>query len=135
VGKQEVMRRTGLEAAEREGMSLFEGLFAGIASDFQKVADLAPGNDLQAEVNSSRKKITYQLEKLRERFRSASTLRRDAAIRQIERACNTLAPYSRTQECGLAALNFLLRHSQAILRQIYDKMDVWNHDHQVIGVE
>jgi uncharacterized protein YllA (UPF0747 family) len=134
-GKQEILHKTGLEGAERAGVTRFEGLVAGIEAGIRELAALAPEDGLQVEVRSSREKILYQLGKLKERFVSAIALRREAALRHFERACNTLAPESRPQECELAALHFLLRFSRALVPRIYEKITVWTHDHQIIDVD
>jgi uncharacterized protein YllA (UPF0747 family) len=134
-GQQEVVRRTGLREAEHQAASRFDALIAGIESRIQKMAALAPDEGLEAEVRSSREKILYQLGKLKDRFVSASIVRREAAIRQLERACNSLAPESQPQERKLGALHFLLRYSCAIIPRIYDKITVWSHDHQIIDVD
>ncbi len=134
-GAPQALQKAGLDEAEQVGVARLTELAAEIESKMQKLAGLAPGNGLEAEVGSSREKMLYQLGKLRERFLSASRLRHEAALRQLERACNTVAPGARPQECGLSALYFLLRYSRAILRQIYDKMTVWSHDHQLIDVD
>ena len=134
-GRQEVIRGTRLEDAELQTASRFDALIAGVESRIQRVAALAPKDGLEAEVGSSREKILYQLRKLKDRFVSASTVRREAAVRQLERACNSLAPESQPQERKLAGLHFLLRYSRAILPRIYDMMNVWSHDHQVIDVD
>lgn len=134
-GKQAILYKTRLEETEREGAMRLEGLIAGIEAGIQKVAALAPEDGLQAELKSSRGKILYQMGKLKERFASASKLRREAALRHFERACNTLMPESRPQECELAVLHFLLRYSRAIIPNIYEKTAVWTHNHQVIDVD
>lgn len=134
-GQQEVLRKTRLSEAEHQAASRFDALIAGIESGIQKLAALAPDEGLEAEVKSSREKILYQLGKLKDRFVSASTVRREAAIRQIERACNSLAPESQPQERELGALHFLLRYSCAIIPRIYDKITLWSHDHQIVDVD
>jgi len=134
-GQQEVLRRTGLREAEHQAASSFDALIAGIESRIQKMAALAPDEGLEAEVRSSRERILYQLGKLKDRFVSASIVRREAAIRQLERSCNSLAPESQPQERKLGALHFLLRYSCAIIPRIYDKITVWSHDHQIIDMD
>ncbi len=134
-GAQQALHRIGLDAAVQAGSTRFTELATEIESEMRKLAGLALEDGLKAEVNSSREKMLYQIEKLHERFLSASKLRREAALRQLERACNTVAPDARPQECELSALYFLLRYSRAILRQIYDRMTVWNHEHQLIDVD
>jgi uncharacterized protein YllA (UPF0747 family) len=134
-GTGEVLRKIGLQEAERIGIVRFEGLVAEIETAIRELAASAYEDGLQQEVTSSREKMLYQLVKLRERFLSACKVRREAALRHLERACNTVAPHGRPQECELAALYFLLRYSRAILPRIYDKMNVWSHDHQLIDLD
>ncbi|HYK90954.1 MAG TPA: bacillithiol biosynthesis BshC [Acidobacteriota bacterium] len=134
-GRTEVMRKTGLKDLDEKGLARFDELMTTMESRIREAAALATEQQLRQEVTFSHEKISYQLGKLRERYVSASRLRRETAQRHLDRACNTLAPALRPQECELSALYFVLRYSHAILRLIYDKMDIWNHDHQVIDVD
>lgn len=134
-GTQKLLLKTGLEDVEKEGTDRLDGLITAIDAGIRQISALAPEDGLGDEARSSQEKIIYQLGKLKERFGSAIRLRREAALRQLERACNTLAPESRPQECELSALHFLLRYSRAFLPQIYEKIDVWYREHQIIDVE
>ena len=134
-GKEELLRKVGLEDVERSGTEHFDRVMSAIDAGIGRLTSLAPEESLREEAKASLEKIIYQLGRLEERFASAIRLRREAALRQLERACNTLAPESRPQECELAVLHFVMRYSRMVLPRIYERISLWTPDHQVIDVE
>ncbi len=130
-----VLRKTGLEDTERLAAARLDEAINEARQSMDRIAALAPGDGLGTEVSASRDKILYQLTKMKERILAAGSLRREAATRQLERACNVLAPARRPQECEIATLHFLLRHRPAIVAEISERLDIWTHDHQLINVE
>jgi bacillithiol synthase len=85
-------------------------------------------------VDTSRSKMLYQLGKLQDRFEAARTLRREAMARHLDRLCKSLAPERQLQE-NIAGVEFLLRYSRSLLAEMYDKIDVWNQEHQIISID
>lgn len=134
-GPPELLRRIGWDEAEQAGAARFDKLAAEFEAGIRRLAEFAQDDGLKNEVSQSRGKILYQLDKLRERFLAAGKVRREAALRQIERACNTVAPEGRPQECILAGLFFLLRYSGAVLGQICDKINLYSNEHQLIDLD
>jgi hypothetical protein len=72
---------------------------------------------------------------VKERYTTARDLRLEAAGRQIDRLCNSLAPEKNLQERHLAGIHFILRHSRTVLRDILQKGDVTSLEHQLIFVD
>jgi hypothetical protein len=85
-------------------------------------------------VETSRTKMLYQVGKLQERFETAGNLRREAMARHLHRLCKSLAPEQQLQE-NIAGVEFLLRYSRNLLTELYDRIDVWNQEHQVVSIE
>ena len=79
--------------------------------------------------------MLYQIQKLRERAVAAQALRREIMMRQIARACDALAPGGALQEDRIAAAHFLVRYSAKILQVVYDRIDVWTHEHQIVRID
>ena len=90
---------------------------------------------LSDEIASSRSRMLYQIQKLRERAVAAQALRREIMMRQIARACDALAPGGALQEDRIAAAHFLVRYSAKILQVVYDRIDVWTHEHQIVRID
>ena len=90
---------------------------------------------LSDEIASSRSRMLYQIQKLRERAVAAQALRREIMMRQIARACDALAPGGALQEDRIAAAYFLVRYSAKVLQVVYDRIDVWAHEHQIVGID
>lgn len=90
---------------------------------------------LSDEIASSRSRMLYQIQKLRERAVAAQALRREIMTRQIARACDALAPGGALQEDRIAAAYFLVRYSAKVLQVVYDSIDVWTHEHRIVGID
>ena len=90
---------------------------------------------LSDEIASSRSRMLYQIQKLRERAVAAQALRREIMMRQIARACDALAPGGALQEDRIAAAYCLVHYSAKILQVVYDRIDVWTHEHQIVRID
>jgi hypothetical protein len=62
-------------------------------------------------------------------------VRREAEQRQLDRTCNTLAPAGQLQEVILGTVHFLLRHTIALVRFLYEKLEVSSLEHQTLSVD
>jgi hypothetical protein len=83
----------------------------------------------------ARKKILYQLNRLKERFEAAGERRDLIVSRHLHRACNAMAPKGHLQEYELAGVQIPLRRSRAVLRSLYEKLDASNLEHQLIYLD
>jgi uncharacterized protein YllA (UPF0747 family) len=112
----------------------------GMTMDVQiRIAELgalvAAGNKLAKTADSCKGKIVYQLEKLRQHFEAAVTRKEEVASRQIHKACNFLAPNRQVQERELAGIQIPLLYSLAGLRSVYERLDVFKLEHQLIRMD
>jgi uncharacterized protein YllA (UPF0747 family) len=114
----------------------FNTLRAEVEKRLSAVVAALPPEDksLSPIVDTSRSKMLYQLGKLQERFEAARTLRKEAMTRQLDRLCKSLAPERQLQE-NIAGVEFLVRYSRTLLAELYDKIDVWNQEHQIISID
>jgi uncharacterized protein YllA (UPF0747 family) len=114
----------------------FDRLRAEVEKRLGAVVAALPPEDksLSPVVNTSRTKILYQLGKLQERFEAARTLRKEAMTRHLDRLCKSLAPERQLQE-NIAGVEFLLRYSRSLLTELYEKIDVWNQEHQIVSID
>jgi len=102
-----------------------------------RVAELGlpADSEISDTAASCRDRIVYQLEKLRAHLESALSMKEKTASRQIQKACNLLAPYGQTQERELAGIQIPLNYSHAGLRFLYEKMDILKFEHQLIWMD
>jgi uncharacterized protein YllA (UPF0747 family) len=97
---------------------------------------LCPGDGtFRGAADSGREKIIFQLDRLRENFETACNRKAEMVRRQISRTCNTLAPNGRIQERELGGIQMLLRYSCAVLRPLYEKLDILSREHQLIAMD
>jgi uncharacterized protein YllA (UPF0747 family) len=93
------------------------------------------GSDFGKAMESAREKIVFQLDRLRKNFDAACKSRQETINRRVRRTCNALAPNGRIQERELACIQLPLRYSRAILRSLYEKLDVLSLEHQLIYMD
>jgi uncharacterized protein YllA (UPF0747 family) len=87
------------------------------------------------ETDACVEKVAYQIEKLKDRIEASDARKQEALRRQLRRACNSLAPNGRIQECELSGIHFLLRHSRALLPFLYKNLDINQFEHQLIPMD
>lgn len=92
-------------------------------------------SDFGKATESAREKIVFQLDRLRENFDAACKSRQETIGRRVRRACNSLAPNGRSQERELAGIQLPLRYSRAVLRSLYEKLDILSLEHQLIYMD
>jgi uncharacterized protein YllA (UPF0747 family) len=121
---------------QAEASAGFDTLLSLVNTAMDELKGLVPsGDQLAAVVDDARAKIAYQVTRIQERYAAARKTRLEAAGRQIERLCNSLAPGGKLQERYLSGIHFVLRHSRTILRDIHDKADPAAFNHQLIFVD
>jgi uncharacterized protein YllA (UPF0747 family) len=110
-----------------------DGLKAKIDWSLTELSGLVPpGDKLSRGIENSRRRMVFQVEKLRMGFFGAQRRRQEANARQVSRLCNGLAPWGRLQEREFAGFQFIQRHSSALSRILYEKIDPWKFEHQLI---
>jgi uncharacterized protein YllA (UPF0747 family) len=98
-------------------------------------APVASTDRLRARIENSRRRMSYQVEKLEIRFLAARQRRENAILRQVSRLCDSLAPRGRLQEREYAGIHFVLRHSLRLPQILYESIDPWKFTHQLISVD
>jgi hypothetical protein len=111
-------------------------LQAKVAQDLAGLgAAFADDPKLGAGISEAVRGITYQLDRLRERFEPAAAQRLDSARRQLGRLCNFAAPGGRVQEATLATFYVLHRFSSDAVLRIGRGLDPAHFDHQILMLE
>jgi uncharacterized protein YllA (UPF0747 family) len=134
--RDELLLRILNEPARQTAMERFSALEGTIQERLTGFLELVrPDDDLREAVETSRGKMLYQVGKLKERFLTSIETRRDAELRQLERACNTLAPLRQLQEAVLSTAHFLLRHTPSLVRFLYENLEFTKLEHQTLSVD
>ena len=134
--RDELLRRILNEPAQQSAMGRFDALEKAIQDRLTGFVELVhPDDDLRVTVETSRGKMLYQIGKLKERFMTSIEARRGAEQRQLERACNTLAPSGQLQETILSTVHFLLRHTLGLVRFLYENLEFTKLEHQILSVD
>ncbi|MBZ5495123.1 MAG: bacillithiol biosynthesis BshC [Acidobacteriia bacterium] len=116
-----------------EQQARMDGLRAEVEEHLANLASLVPPADkLRQGIEKSRRRMVYQIDKLRKRLSDAEMRRREAMVRQISRLCDGLAPWGRLQEREFAAFQFVQRHSRALPQRLCKSIDPWKFEHQLI---
>jgi bacillithiol biosynthesis cysteine-adding enzyme BshC len=87
---------------------------------------------LAAALQTSGRKIDYQIAKLRGKFRRAQLARDEAAHRQLQRAVSALYPEKSLQERHINIASFYARHGRYFVDWIYDAVDLNSNEHQLV---
>ena len=135
-GPDEVLRRLAYDDMAEAGKRGMDQLTSRIGTGLSELhSSVPPGDPMAALVEDARKRMEYQVAKLRELFTRASNSRREDANRQVRRVCDRLAPRACPQELLLAGLNFIMRYSPVVLRILFHELEVRSNEHQLINVE
>jgi uncharacterized protein YllA (UPF0747 family) len=108
-----------------------DSLRADLDAKLNELADLVPPEDrFRAGVEDSRRRMIYQLGKMKSRLLAAEQRRSREVARQITRLCGELAPWGRLQEKEIAGIQFVARYSASLTQMLYERTDIWNFEHQ-----
>ena len=83
---------------------------------------------------SCKKRITFQLQKIRNRMKSAGMQKLEVLERRIPQLCASLFPGGKIQERGLSGIYFPLKYSRELLSVLYKKLDFEKWEHQIIEI-
>lgn len=125
---------------QRLGASDVPGRLRSLKADLDRqlgdiAGQVAATDRLRTRIENSRRRMSYQIEKLEIRFLAARQRREDAVLRQVSRLCDSLAPRGRLQEREYAGIQFVLRHSLRLPQILYESIDPWKFTHQLIPVD
>jgi hypothetical protein len=85
--------------------------------------------------DSCRRRIVYQLDKVRRQCLEAVAVKEAAARRRVRRACHALAPGGRPQEEVFGGVWIPLRFSPAALGRLRERLDILSPEHQLIEMD
>ncbi len=83
-------------------------------------------------LKTTRQKVQYQLSHLRTKFVHAQARHNDILTRQIEKTLSILYPQKSLQERRISIFYFLSRYGMDFLAQLYEEIDLCDHDHRLL---
>jgi len=134
-GEEEIAGRI-----ENGNPHLLQERFQALASEVEEIAaevnSLCPAGSKSAKTAETCKgKAVYQLKKLQKQCVSAAQNRDRVIRRQIHMLCNSLAPNRHSQERELGGIQVPLRYSRAGIQHLYEKLDIFALEHQLISMD
>ena len=98
----------------------------------ERVAKLDP--TLEGFVDSTAGKILHQLDGLDKKLTQAVKRQNETLTGQLHKASAAVFPGGHLQERALSLLPFLNKHSDGLIRQIYEALDLGDYEHQVVAI-
>ncbi len=87
---------------------------------------------LMGPLEATREKVDAQLTILKDKVRQAQERKHEVALRQLNKATNTLLPNGSLQERELNIVYFLNRYGMDFIQRLKEKIDIYKFQHQVI---
>ncbi len=87
---------------------------------------------LEGAADTSRRKMLYQLDKLRRKAARAQAERTEIIGRHLDALSNSLCPNRELQERRLNFLSFVARHGEELVGRLFEQVNFPCRDHQVI---
>jgi uncharacterized protein YllA (UPF0747 family) len=124
-----------LAGTEASVDATLENLHRGMSEKFEQVAALVPAEDkMQGRIRNARRRMTYQVHKLRALHWNGRKMRRLLMEQRFPRLCNALAPWKGMQEREFAGFDLLERLFSGSLVPLVDRLSPWQLAHQEIDV-
>lgn len=133
-GLDAVTARVVEEHLGRELARAFTETDESVSAALDRLRESLRGFDptLADALEAGRRKIAHQLDGLRTRFHRAQLARDRAALRQLERAANSLYPEKSLQERHLNVTSLLARHGPYVVSWVHDAIDLGSAEHQIL---
>jgi len=135
-GPEAVAGRLMCGLAVEENLERIDRLQSDLYGQLAELQSLVPKDDrIRVKIDRARGRMLYQVEKAKRRVSEFRGHRQEALARQLARLCGTIAPLGDLQERELAAFQFLLRYSQSVPQTLYEKVDPFLFEHQLISMD
>jgi uncharacterized protein YllA (UPF0747 family) len=119
-----------------ENLDRIDRLQADLRGHLAELQSLVPKDDrIKVKIEGARRRMLYQVEKAKGRISEFRGHRQEALARQLARLCGTIAPLGGRQEKELAAFQLLLRYSPSLPQTLYEKVNPFLFEHQLISME
>lgn len=96
----------------------------------QQVATLDP--TLEGFIDNTAGKILHQLDGLDKKLTQAVKRQNETLTNQLRKVATAVFPNNQLQERSLSVLPFSVKHGGALIRKIYEEIDLGDYDHQVV---
>jgi uncharacterized protein YllA (UPF0747 family) len=135
-GPKAVAHRLMQELAIGENLDRIGRLKADLHERLVELQSLVPKDDrIKVRIEGARRRMLYQIEKAKARLSELRAHRQETLARQLARLCGTIAPLGNRQEKEIAAFQLLLRYSPSLMQTLYEKVNPFLFEHQLISME
>jgi bacillithiol biosynthesis cysteine-adding enzyme BshC len=123
-------------ASSSRADEIFDELERNLSKSFKGLGDelIQIDPSLKGALETSQKKILYQLGKLKHGLYEGEKKRNEILVRQIERTSNHLYPNGRLQERVFNIVHYLVRYGTNFLSRIEKEIDPFSFEHKVIEI-
>jgi uncharacterized protein YllA (UPF0747 family) len=135
-GPEAVAHRMMQELATGENLDRIDRLQADLHGQLAELQSLIPKDDrIKVRIERARRRMLYQIEKAKGRLSEFRARRQQSLARQLARLCSTIAPLGSRQEKETAAFQLMLRYSPSLPQTLYEKVNPFLFEHQLISME
>jgi len=133
-GLEPVIKRVVEEHLGADTAKLFSNAEQNVNHELDRLRQELKAIDptLASALDTGRKKINYQLDGLRTRFVRAQMSRDEAALRQLQRACDQIYPNKDLQERHINITSLLARHGTYVIEWIFNAINIGSEEHQIV---
>jgi bacillithiol biosynthesis cysteine-adding enzyme BshC len=113
---------------------IFDELEQSLSKSFMSLGEelFQVDPSLKGSLETSQKKILYQLGKLKHGLYEGEKKRNEILVRQIERASNHLYPNGRLQERVFNIVHYLVRYGMDFLSRIEEEIEPFSFEHKIV---
>jgi bacillithiol biosynthesis cysteine-adding enzyme BshC len=133
---ESVYRQVLQRVAETDVDALFGSATTGVADLIGQLKfglkEIDP--TLLGPLEGTKSKVEGALAALKEKAFAAQKRRNETAIRQIERATNTLLPYGNLQEREISILYYMNKYGPELVKWLSSELEIYGFKHQVISL-
>jgi uncharacterized protein YllA (UPF0747 family) len=135
-GQSDLIERLTRSDSTQEVASRLESLEERIGQTLAEIGgDETSDSSLKELADETRIRMLFQVGKLKDRYTSAVSLRREVIGRQIGRVRKSLVPEGGLQERVLSGLYFLLKNTGDFSHSLYERLDIQSFEHQLLSLE
>jgi bacillithiol biosynthesis cysteine-adding enzyme BshC len=135
-GHEAVLRKIVEQSLDAPTAAVFDEVEARLAADLDRLREALERAEptLAVSLEGGRRKMLYQLNKLRTRFVRAAASRDDVLHRRLAAAEALLFPGKALQERTLNVLWYLARTGEGLIEDLADAIDPESRQHQLIRI-
>jgi len=135
-GPHELKDRLVPQELVRHTLGSLDMLADEVRRSTSRLMELVPsGARLRSRTERAGARMAYQVAKLKDRYLRVLQRRSEAVDRQVSRLCSFLAPGRQLQEQYFPGFALMIRHPGKVPELVYESIDPWKFEHQVLSLD